>query len=144
MSRQVYSNGAIAPAVHGQPSRVGTLLAVAALRDIEKSGSQLLSCALGLRETVGLALPRDKDSPPQIVQSLSDDFIPLHIPRELRQPKLRIGLGNARNLAVCMAMPEAPVNKHNRVVLRQHYVWLPWKLSSVKPKTKPKPMERFP
>lgn len=111
---------------------------------VEKQASQLFGRQLGLLWTVGLALPSDEDSPTFILQFLSHDGVSLDVPRELRQPKLCVGLGNARHPAACMTMPEAPVHKDNGLMLRQDDIWLAWKLSSMQSKTESKAVERLP
>lgn len=67
--------------------------------------------------------------------------VTVHIALKLRRPVLLVSLWTYSLNAPWMLMPEAPMNKDNRVVLRKDYIRTARKIPAVNPKAKPQAVQ---
>lgn len=88
-----------------------------------------------------LALPSDNDFPALSLEQANGPSIAGDISIELLDPEFRIAFQRGGNLAARMTMPEALVDEHNRLVLREHNIRLSRKVLAMEPEPKPKSMQ---
>lgn len=79
------------------------------------------------------ALPNDKRPPPGLIQRLEHSLVSSSICQELGLPELRTRLGQYRESATRMMMPEASMYKDTDPQSRQYNIWFTRQILTVKP-----------
>lgn len=90
-----------------------------------------------------LARPDDHDVPSLLPQGGVVLVIAIDVLCDLVEPEFAVGGRELASLAG-VAVPEAPVDEHDGVVLRQDYVWSSGKISPVESKPKTETVQQRP
>ena len=80
-----------------------------------------------------LALPKNDYLPACIGQCVTVLLVPSSVVFNLVQPELRVGLGQDKQLAALVPVPETSVDEYRRSVFPHHNVWLPRHTFHVQP-----------
>lgn len=98
---------------------------------------------ISLRQsTTKPALPEHNHPPPGFLKTGNSFLVAMNVASEFCLPEFDIGSRHGGTLAALMSMPEAPVNKYDRPILRKHEIRRSGQLSIMQSITQSLPMKK--